>query len=106
MHRLRAFLALPVFLWFATHSSPARATFSIVAADKTTGAIGSAGASCVPYEVIRILRVAEGRGLLVGQANFDDDALAKGQSMLSAGEDPASVLSTITDAASFPAAPK
>ncbi|MEZ4300816.1 MAG: DUF1028 domain-containing protein [Polyangiaceae bacterium] len=85
---------------------PASATFSIVAADTATGAIGSAGASCVPYEVIRILRVAPGKGLLVGQAYFDDDALAEGQSLLAAGEDPSTVLKAVTDTGVFPLAPR
>lgn len=103
---LRSLLFLAAFLGGTALPGVARATFSIVAADTGTGEIGSAGASCVPYEVIRILRVADGRGLLVGQAYFDDDALATGQSMLAAGEAPASVLAAVTDAAAFPDAPK
>jgi len=106
VHPLRASLALSTFLACAAFSTPARATFSIVAADTATGAIGSAGASCVPYEVIRILGVADGKGLLVAQANFDDKALAEGQTLLAAGQEPASVLSAITDPTAFPAAPK
>lgn len=57
--------ALGAALACAALASPAQATFSIVAADPAAGAIGSAGASCVPYPVIRILRVAAGKGLLL-----------------------------------------
>ncbi|MEZ4315728.1 MAG: DUF1028 domain-containing protein, partial [Polyangiaceae bacterium] len=99
MPSLRALLPAfaTAFAALTALSVPASATFSIVAADTATGAIGSAGASCVPYEVIRILRVAPGKGLLVGQAYFDDDALAEGQSLLAAGEDPSTVLKAVTD---------
>jgi uncharacterized Ntn-hydrolase superfamily protein len=106
MHPLRILGSSAVFLGLCAFCSPARATFSIVAAEASTGTLGSVGASCVPYEVIRILAVAQGKGLLVAQANFDDNALAQGQSMLAAGELPASVLATITDATKFPPAPK
>lgn len=97
---------LAAFLACAALAPPARATFSVVAADTAAGAIGSAGASCVPYEVIRILRVANGEGLLVGQAYFDDDALAEGEALLAAGEEPPAVLDAITDQFVFPNAPK
>jgi len=89
----------------ATLVSPARATFSVVAADTAAGAIGSARASCVPCEVIRILRVAKGHGLVIGQANFDDDALTEAKALLDDGEAPAAVLQAITDPAVFPNAP-
>lgn len=106
MHALRALLPLAAFASCAALATPARATFSVVAVDTATGAIGSAGASCVPYEVIRILRVAPGKGLLVGQAYFDDDALAQGEAMLAAGDAPALVLASVTDSAAHPDAPR
>lgn len=102
----RYLFSFAAFLGLCTLCPAARATFSIVATEPATGTIASAGASCVPYEVIRILSVANGQGLLVAQAYFDDDALAKGQSMLAAKEPPASVLATITDSAQYPLAPK
>lgn len=106
MPQPRVFLSLAFAVGLSAVCSSAHATFSIVAADAATQTMGSAGASCVPYEVIRILRIASGKGLLVAQANFDDAALAQGQSMLAANENPAAVLATITDAAKFPMAPK
>ncbi|MDC3988697.1 DUF1028 domain-containing protein [Polyangium jinanense] len=101
-----SFVAIAVALAGAALTTPAGATFSIVAADTDAGAIGSAGASCVPYEVIQILRVAPGRGLLVGQAYFDDDALAAGEQMLAGGAEPAAVLAAVTDSSAHPLAPK
>src|SRR5689334_16412815 len=106
MPPLRRPLPLAVLLASLAVASPAAATFSIVAADTGVSAIGSAGASCVPYEVIRILRVAPGKGLLVGQAYFDDAALEQAEAMLASGQEPAAVLGAITDASMFPVAPK
>lgn len=103
LRKILPLAALPASLAL---TSPARATFSIVAADAGTSAIGSAGASCVPYEVIRILRVAPARGLIVGQAYFDDAALDEAEEMLASGQEPAAVLDAITDASTFPNAPR
>src|SRR5262245_36064670 len=101
-----AALSLAAIVACSAPARPARATFSIVAADTAAGIIGSAGASCVPYEVIRILRVAKGKGLLVGQAYFDDPALEEAEARLAAGETPDEVLQIITDPELFPVAPK
>lgn len=106
MRRFHPIVPVAAALACVALTAPAHATFSIVAADTSTGAVGSAGASCVPYEVIRILRVAPGHGLLVGQAYFDDDALAEGQELLAGGSDPSAVLAAITDPAAHPLAPK
>lgn len=86
--------------------SSARATYSLIASDSTRGEVGAAGASCVPYEVIQIYESAPGRGALVAQANFDDDAQATGLELLLAGEPAAAVLAQISDAGVFPQAPK
>lgn len=106
MRALRPFLSVVAFLGVSAICSLTQATFSIVATEPSTGMIGSAGASCVPYEVIRILAIAEGKGLLVAQANFDDNALATGQAMIATNELPETVLATITDPMKFPMAPK
>lgn len=98
MRSIRGLVAIVAGLGVAALSSAAHATFSIVAAEPGSGAFGSAGASCVPYEVIRILRVADGKGLLVGQAYFEDDALALGKAMLAEGEAPDAVLAAIRGA--------
>jgi uncharacterized Ntn-hydrolase superfamily protein len=84
----------------------ASATYSITAADTAAKEVGGAGASCVPYEVVRIYGVAKGHGAVNAQANFDDEALALAVELLGDGADPASVLAEITDAEAHPAAPK
>jgi uncharacterized Ntn-hydrolase superfamily protein len=86
--------------------SSARATYSITAADTDTKEVGGAGASCVPYEVVRIYGVAPGHGAVNAQAYFDDEALAQAIELLAAGVDPASVLAAITDPEAHPVAPK
>jgi len=94
---LLALLAVP---------SSARATYSITAADTETKEVGGAGASCVPYEVVRIYGVAPGHGAVNAQAYFDDEALAQAVDLLAADVDPASVLAAITDPEAHPVAPK
>lgn len=99
----------PLFLILATlvvSPSRASATYSITAADTEAEEVGGAGASCVPYEVIRIYGVAKGRGALNAQAYFDDEALALAVEMLEGGADPASILAEITDPEAHPVAPK
>jgi uncharacterized Ntn-hydrolase superfamily protein len=99
----------PLFLILAALlASPSRAsaTYSITAADTEAEEVGGAGASCVPYEVIRIYGVAKGRGALNAQAYFDDEALALAVEMLEGGADPASILAEITDPEAHPVAPK
>lgn len=86
--------------------SAAGATYSITASDTKEKEVGGAGASCVPYEVVRIYGVAKGRGALNAQAHFDDEALALAVDMLGKGADPASVLEEITNPAAHPVAPK
>jgi uncharacterized Ntn-hydrolase superfamily protein len=88
-----------------TRTAPAWATYSVVGVDPITGEVGAAGASCVPYEVIRIYASVPARGALVAQANFDDLALSAAQSALLQGKSAAEVLALVTDAAAFPAAP-
>jgi uncharacterized protein (TIGR03382 family) len=86
--------------------SQASATYSITAADLEAEEVGGAGASCVPYEVVRIYGVAKGRGAVNAQAYFDDEALALAVELLASGADPASILDEITDPEAHPVAPK
>lgn len=83
----------------------AGATYSVVAARADGSVVGAAGASCVPYEVIRILGDVPGRGAFVAQANFDDDAFAHALARLAAGASADVVLAEVTDEARFPNAP-
>jgi uncharacterized Ntn-hydrolase superfamily protein len=101
-------LFTPVSLVFALLAVPssARATYSITAADTETREVGGAGASCVPYEVVRIYGVAPGHGAVNAQAYFDDEALAQAVDLLAADVDPISVLAAITDPKAHPVAPK
>lgn len=84
----------------------AAATYSIIAVDSARGQVGAAGASCVPYEVIRIHGNVPGRGAFVAQANFDNLAFEHAMELLSAGESAPDILGAITDASVFPQAPK
>jgi uncharacterized Ntn-hydrolase superfamily protein len=86
----------------ASGSGEARATYSIVASDSAKKLVGSAGASCVPYEVIRIYRAAPGRGALVAQAYFDDPAMTFAAERLAEGDKPAQILPLITDVTKYP----
>ncbi len=87
----------------APHS--ADATYSLIAVDPERGLLGAAGASCVPYEVIQIYGVVPGRGALLAQANFDDDAVAAALTLLSEGNSASVVLDAISDPRAFPNAP-
>lgn len=86
--------------------SETQATYSIVGAQPSKGLLGSAGASCVPYEVIRIYRARSGRGAFVAQAYFDDAAVLRADAMLAMGEAPEAVLASVTDEISYPNAPR
>lgn len=103
---MRGALALACACALSTYAAGAAATYSIVAVDPEHGQVGAAGASCVPYEVIRILGVVPGRGAFVAQANFDDAAFDEAHAMLAAGAGAAEVLAAVTDADRFPQAPK
>ncbi len=86
--------------------TPAQATYSIIAVDSANAQVGAAGASCVPYEVIRIYSSAKGRGALVAQANFDEVAQAEGLALLEGGATAQEVLAAVSDAAAHSQAPK
>jgi MYXO-CTERM domain-containing protein len=85
-------------------AAPASATWSVAAGDAET--IGSAGASCVPYEVIRIQGIAAGFGVVDAQAYFDDAARDEAVSLLAERRSPDEILAIITDPAVHPVAPK
>lgn len=87
-------------------SAPAFATWSVAAGDTTTGTVGSAGASCVPYEVIRIQGIAPGFGVVDAQAYFDDPARDEAVMLLAQRMPPDEILSIITDSAVHPVAKK
>ena len=69
----------------------AHATFSIVAVDSATGAVGSAGASCISGADI-IERVAEGVGAINTQAFWNGTNQAHADSLIRAGDTPDSII--------------
>lgn len=87
-------------------ASPAFATFSITAADAASGAVGGAGASCVPYEVILIYGEAPGLGALNAQAWVHEEGRDRGVDLLAGGASAAAVIDELCDAESDPLAPK
>jgi len=78
------------------------ATWSIVAVDRTTREVGSAGASCTGL-VAGIVGLAPNRGVIVAQAMSNAAARRRGISLLSGGTSPADVLKVIIDPAFDPA---
>jgi uncharacterized Ntn-hydrolase superfamily protein len=72
------------------------ATYSIVAVDSTDGTIGSAGASCVGSNVIRILGFVRGRGVVHAQAYLNPEGRDYAVAKLREGQDPADILASIT----------
>lgn len=74
----------------------AHATWSILAVDRETGQIGSAGASCT-WCVYGITRIEPGVGGVVVQANSNGDARERGIELLRDGATPAAVLEELRD---------
>jgi uncharacterized Ntn-hydrolase superfamily protein len=95
---LRRLVAL-VWLLSAT---TAHATYSITAVDLKTRQVGGAGASCVPYEVIRIYSGIPNRGAINAQAQLDDDAQAEATARLAEGLDADAVLAIVTSPERYP----
>lgn len=84
----------------------AHATWSITGADSDTGMVGSAGASCVPYEVIVIHAAVPGRGAFDIQAGFDDAARDEALALLADGATPDEVIAAVSDVSAHPGAPE
>lgn len=91
---------------FLASAVPAHATYSITAVDTRTRQVGGAGASCVPYEVIRIYAGVPNRGAINAQAQLNANALAEATSLLRDGADAAAVLADVTSLDRFADAPQ
>jgi len=85
---------------------PAHATYSITAVDMTTHEVGGAGASCVPYEVIRIYAGVPNRGALNAQASLEEAARDDAAAQLAQGLSATDVLASVTSTARYPNAAK
>ncbi len=72
----------------------ASATFSIVAVDTVTGAVGGAGASCIGGAVI-INDIIEGIGAVHSQALWNAENQANAHDLLEAGLSPDSIISWV-----------
>lgn len=103
---MRRLVAAAVCVAAASVASPGSATYSIIAVDSQAGAFGAAGASCVPYAVDCILGSVPGRGAFVAQASFDDLAFDAALASLADGASAPAVLALVSDARTFPQAPK
>lgn len=76
---------------------PARATYSIVAADATAREVGGAVTSCVaPQSVELVYRAAPGHGAIHAQAAANTAGRDRGVALLAAGTAPADVIAEIT----------
>lgn len=71
-------------------------TYSIVAVDQGDGTVGAAGASCVRSNVIRILGVARGRGVVHAQSYMNPAGRDEAARRLALAEDPEAILAFIT----------
>jgi uncharacterized Ntn-hydrolase superfamily protein len=100
---VRPLVALAVLAALVPAPRLARATYSIVAADPVSGAVGGAVASCVPLSTVeRVYGAAPGVGALVTQSYLMDEARADGLAWLAAGRSPDEVVAALTDAAYDP----
>ena len=103
--RPRAILAVKVlasaaFASLSAFPTTAQATYSIVAVDTRTGAVGGAVASCVPLATLsRVYGASPGRGALMTQSYLKDEAHPDGLALLSLGQAPAGIVSALTDPA-------
>ncbi|MCK6521425.1 DUF1028 domain-containing protein [Myxococcota bacterium] len=83
-------------------STPAAATWSLVAVDPSTGEVGAAAATCGKM-VWFIAEVVPGRGAVVAQADTLLDGRDLGAEGLSAGDTPEEILAALTDPGFDPA---
>jgi uncharacterized Ntn-hydrolase superfamily protein len=72
-------------------SSEAKATFSIVAVDRATGEVGSAGASCINGSIV-ISEVIPGRGAIHAQARLNVANKRNARMRMLAGDSPQQIL--------------
>ncbi|HET9960133.1 MAG TPA: DUF1028 domain-containing protein [Polyangiaceae bacterium] len=77
-------------------------TYSITAFDRESGALGGAGASCVPYAVDVIYGVVPGRGAFNMQAWLDDALHADALALVAEGKSAAELLRAVTDNTAYP----
>ncbi|HMR11658.1 MAG TPA: DUF1028 domain-containing protein, partial [Polyangiaceae bacterium] len=93
-------LASAAFASLSAFPTTAHATYSIVAVDTRTGAVGGAVASCVPLATLsRVYGASPGRGALMTQSYLKDEAHPDGLALLSLGQAPAGIVSALTDPA-------
>src|SRR5690606_17947911 len=87
---------LLVLLALAAAPAPARATWSIVAVDRATRAVGVAGASCYP-RTEEIARVVPGRGAVAAQSMVNVDGRERAAARLREGLRPDAILAELRD---------
>lgn len=73
----------------------AQDTFSIVAVDPATGEVGSAGASCVPFDVAIISDLHPGVGAINTQAHYIASNQAYASSLMDQGLSPDSIIAML-----------
>ncbi|MEM9194290.1 MAG: DUF1028 domain-containing protein, partial [Myxococcota bacterium] len=87
---------LLVLVFVLGTAGPAMATYSIVAADRQTGEVGGASASCVgTTDLGRIYSSVPGLGVFHAQALLGSPTRAQGLALLAEGQAPADVLRPI-----------
>jgi uncharacterized Ntn-hydrolase superfamily protein len=82
---------------FVLAAPPAWATYSIVAADRTTGQVGGAVTSCVgTFDVSAVYGGAPGQGAIHAQASLNTAGRDEGVRLLEMGEAPGDIIVAIT----------
>lgn len=78
--------------------APARATYSIVLADRASGTVAVGVASCVPLEVVkRVAGLVRGKGAFVTQSHLFAPAHIEASRALGAGEEPSGIVSRLLE---------
>ena len=88
------------FVYVAFYRAPSSSgnTWSVVAADAETGAVGVAAASCVGVPIDAVAALAPGRGAAAVQADFAIENRNRVYTLLQEGESASQIIAMVTDA--------
>lgn len=90
-----ALAILALLVGIAGSNARAQDTFSIVAVDPVTGEVGSAGASCVPFDVRLISALHPGVGAINTQASYHPANQLHASILMDAGHTPSEIIDSL-----------
>jgi uncharacterized Ntn-hydrolase superfamily protein len=104
MRRVIRLVLTTILISIALSRLSAQDTFSIVAVDPETGEVGSAGASCVPFDVAIISSILPGVGAINTQAQYHPVNQNRARVWMQQGLLPQAILDSVTgnDATAWP----